>query len=80
MEDVGYKVNVICSSGGLLSLPRSLPPDTIFLYLDNNHVSPNSLEDLVRSSEKYFPDRSQSTVKAKMHKSMIITCDIAITY
>lgn len=39
MEDVGYKVNVICSSAGLESLPRGLPPDTIFLYLDNNHVS-----------------------------------------
>ena len=39
MENVGYKVNVVCTNQGLRSLPESLPPDTIFLYLDNNKVN-----------------------------------------
>ena len=39
MENIGFKVNVVCTNQGLRSLPKSLPPDTIFLYLDNNKVN-----------------------------------------
>jgi len=35
----GYKVNVVCTDLGLTSLPSHLPPDTIYLNMENNQVS-----------------------------------------
>ena len=34
----GFKVNVFCTDLGLTRLPLSLPPDTVYLNLENNQV------------------------------------------
>ena len=39
MEDEGFKVNVFCTDLGLTSMPVSLPPDTVYLNLQNNQVN-----------------------------------------
>lgn len=37
-ERDGFKVNVFCTELGLTRLPLSLPPDTVYLNLENNQV------------------------------------------
>ena len=37
-ERDGFKVNVFCTDLGLTRLPLSLPPDTVYLNLENNQV------------------------------------------
>ena len=39
MEEEGFKVNVFCTDLGLTSMPVSLPPDTVYLNLQNNQVN-----------------------------------------
>ena len=34
----GFRVNVFCTDLGLTRLPLSLPPDTVYLNLENNQV------------------------------------------
>ena len=34
----GFKANVFCTDLGLTKLPISLPPDTVYLNLQNNQV------------------------------------------
>ena len=38
-EEEGFKVNVFCTDLGLTRFPVSLPPDTVYLNLENNKVS-----------------------------------------
>ena len=37
-ERDGFKVNVFCTDLQLTRLPLSLPPDTVYLNLENNQV------------------------------------------
>ena len=37
-EEEGFKVNVFCTDLGLTRFPVSLPPDTVYLNLENNKV------------------------------------------
>ena len=53
METEGFKVNVFCTDLGLTSMPVSLPPDTVYLNLQNNQVHKSkslNANDLLKSS------------------------------
>ena len=41
----GFKVNVFCTDLGLTRLPLSLPPDTVYLNLENNQVCGLNLQE-----------------------------------